>query len=74
MDLASLVNYSSDPRYALVVVDMVSNVGDALLVFKAGSTTVYDALVIPFGKVDMPVYCSSGDGGAFKSNVNEFVC
>ena len=50
MDMVSLQTQNNQPRYALVVIDIFSKLGDAQPLHNKDSISVYNALVITFKK------------------------
>jgi hypothetical protein len=72
MDMVSLQTQNNQPRYALVVIDIFSKLGDAQPLHNKDSISVYDALVIIFKKMGYPMSIYSDDDGAFKSKVKTF--
>ena len=72
VDMVRLQNPETQPRYAIVVIDLFSKFGDALPMDNKDSMSVYDALLIVFKKIGYPISVYSDDDGAFKSKVNEF--
>ena len=71
MDMNKLQKTTIQPRYALVVIDIFSKLGDALPMFNKDSESVYDALIKIFKKMGYPMSVYSDDDGAFKSKVKE---
>jgi len=71
MDMNTLQKTTKQPRYALVVIDIFSKLGDALPLFNKDSESVYDALIKFFKKMGYPMSVYSDDDGAFKSKVKE---
>ena len=69
MDMVSLQKVNTEPRYALVVIDIFSKLGDAIALHNKDSTSVYNALVTIFLKMGYPMSIYSDDDGAFKSKV-----
>ena len=72
MDMVSLQTQNNQPRYALVVIDIFSKLGDAQPLHNKDSISVYNALVIIFKKMGYPMSIYSDDDGAFKSKVKTF--
>ena len=72
MDMVNLQNSDNQPRYAIVVIDLFSKLGDAIPMNNKDSNSVYDALLIIFKKMGYPISVYSDDDGAFKSKVKEF--
>ena len=72
MDMVSLQTHTNQPRYALVVIDIFSKLGDALPLNNKDSISVYNALVIIFKKMGYPMSIYSDEDGAFKSKVKTF--
>mgnify|MGYP001063599297 CR=1 FL=1 len=72
MDMVTLQMSETQPRYAIVVIDLFSKLGDALPMNNKDSNSVYDALLIIFKKMGYPISVYSDDDGAFKSKVKEF--
>ena len=72
MDMVSLQKQKTQPRYALVVIDIFSKLGGALPLNNKDSISVYNALLIIFQKMGYPMSIYSDDDGAFKSKVKEF--
>ena len=72
MDMVSLQTQNNQPRYALVVIDIFSKLGDALPLHNKDSISVYNALVIIFKKMGYPMSIYSDEDGAFKSKVKTF--
>ena len=72
MDMVSLQTQNNQPRYALVVIDIFSKLGDAQPLHNKDSISVYNALLIIFQKMGYPMSIYSDDDGAFKSKVKEF--
>ena len=57
MDMVSLQKSETQPRYAIVVIDLFSKLGDAPPMSNKDSVSVYDALLICFKKwVTLSVY------------------
>ena len=69
MDMVSLQKSPTQPRCAIVVIDIFSKLGDALPMRNKDSNSVYDALLIIFKKMGYPISVYSDDDGAFKSKV-----
>jgi len=69
MDMVTLQKSPTQPRYAIVVIDIFSKLGDALPMRNKDSNSVYDALIIIFKKMGYPISVYSDDDGAFKSKV-----
>jgi hypothetical protein len=72
MDMVSLQTQNNQPRYALVVIDIFSKLGDAQPLHNKDSISVYNALVIILKKMGYPMSIYSDDDGAFKSKVKTF--
>ena len=72
MDMVSLQKQNTQPRYALVVIDIFSKLGGALPLNNKDSISVYNALLIIFKKMGYPMSVYSDDDGAFKSKVKTF--
>ena len=72
MDMVSLQTQNNQPRYALVVIDIFSKLGEAQAMDNKDSVSVYNALVIIFQKMGYPMSIYSDDDGAFKSKVKTF--
>jgi hypothetical protein len=72
MDMVNLRKSETQPRYALVVIDIFSKFGDAIPMNNKDSNSVYDALLTIFKKMGYPISIYSDDDGAFKSKVKEF--
>ena len=72
MDMVNLRKSETQPRYALVVIDIFSKLGDAIPMNNKDSNSVYDALLTIFKKMGYPISIYSDDDGAFKSKVKEF--
>jgi len=70
--MVSLQTHTNQPRYALVVIDIFSKLGDALPLNNKDSISVYNALVIIFKKMGYPMSIYSDEDGAFKSKVKTF--
>jgi hypothetical protein len=68
-DMVSLQKSETQPRYAMVVIDLFSKLGDAL---HKDSNSVYNCLLMVFKKMGHPINVYSDDDGAFKSKVKEF--
>ena len=69
MDMVTLQKNTSQPRYALVVIDIFSKLGDAKPLLNKDSISVYNALIEIFKKMGYPISIYSDDDGAFKSKV-----
>ena len=72
MDMVNLQKSATQPRYAIIVIDLFSKLGDALPMNNKDSNSVYNALLIIFKKMGYPISVYSDDDGAFKSKVKEF--
>ncbi len=72
MDMVTLQLRPSQPRYALVVIDIFSKLGDAIPMDRKDSNAVLNALLKIFDKMGYPMRIYSDDDGAFKSKVKEF--
>ena len=72
MDMVNLQKSETQPRYALVVIDIFSKLGEALPMNNKDSNSVYEALQIIFKKMGYPMSVYSDDDGAFKSKVKQF--
>ena len=72
MDMVTLQSLPTQPRYALVVIDIFSKLGDAIPMDKKDSISVLNALFKIFAKMGYPISIYSDDDGAFKSKVKEF--
>ena len=65
MDMVNLRKSETQPRYALVVIDIFSKLGDAIPMNNKDSNSVYDALLTIFKKMGYPISIYSDDDGAF---------
>ena len=68
MDM-SYLKQSSQPRYALVVIDIFSKFGDVQPINNKDSNSVYEALLTSFKIMKYPMSIYSDDDSAFKSKV-----
>ena len=57
MDMNNLHNSPTQPRYALVVIDIFSKLGDAQPMNERDNISVYNALQIIFKKYGLPYEC-----------------
>ena len=73
MDMIELQKSPTQPRYALVVIDIFSKFGDVEPMYRKDSDSVLHALNIIFKKMGYPMSIYSDDDGAFKSKVKEFL-
>jgi hypothetical protein len=71
MDMINLKITAEQPRYAMVVIDIFSKLGEAVAMTNKDSTSVYKALLIIFQKMGYPMSIYSDDDGAFKSKVKD---
>ena len=71
MDMVNLQKSETQPRYALVVIDIFSKLGEALPMNNKDSNSVDVALHIIFKKMGYPMSVYSDDDGAFKSKVKQ---
>jgi hypothetical protein len=71
MDMVSLQKSPKQPRYALVVIDIFSKLGEAQPMNNKDSNSTYDALLKIFKIMGYPMSVYSDDDGAFKSKVKE---
>ena len=71
MDMNHL-KQTSQPRYALTVIDVFNTFGDVQPMNNKNNHSVYDALENNFKVLKVPMSISSDDDGAFKSKVNDF--
>ena len=62
MDMVSLQKQNTQPRYALVVIDIFSKLGGALPLNNKDSISVYNALLIIFEKMGYPVFTRTMTG------------
>ena len=69
MDMVELQKSPTQPRYALVVIDIFSKLGDVVQMFNKDSISVRNALKIVFRKMGYPMSIYSDDVGAFKAKV-----
>ena len=72
MDMVNLQKSETQPRFAIVVIDIFSKLGEALPMNNKDSNSVYDALQIIFKKMGYPMSVYSDDDGAFESKVKQF--
>ena len=72
MDMNELQKSPSQPRFALVVIDIFSKLGEAEPMHRRDSNAVYQALQVIFKKMGYPMSVYSDDDGAFKSKVKQF--
>jgi hypothetical protein len=72
MDMNNLQKLEAQPRYALVVIDIFSKLGEAQPMHNKDSNSVFNALLVIFKKMGYPMSVYSDDDGAFKSKVKEF--
>ena len=63
---------NTEPRYALVVIDIFSKLANAVPMKNKDGATVLPALKESFNKMGFPMSIYSDDDGAFKSVVKEF--
>ena len=71
MDMVNLQKSESQPRYALVVIDIFSKLGGAQAMKNKDSNSVYDALLNIFKIMGYPMSVYSDDDPAFKAKVKE---
>ena len=71
MDMVNLQKSESQPRYALVVIDIFSKLGGAQAMNNKDSNSVYDALLNIFKIMGYPMSVYSDDDPAFKAKVKE---
>ena len=71
MDMVNLQKSESQPRYALVVIDIFSKLGGAQAMNNKDSNSVYDALLNIFKIMGYPMSVYSDDDPAFKAEVKE---
>ena len=72
MDMNELQKSQSQPRFALVVIDIFSKLGEAEPMRNKDSNSVYQALQVIFKKMGFPMSVYSDDDGAFKAKVKQF--
>ena len=65
MDMVSLQQSPAQPRYALVVIDIFSKLGEAHPMNNKGRNSVYNALLKIFKIMGYPMNVYSDDDGAF---------
>ena len=70
MDM-SYLKQSTQPRYALVVIDIFSKYGDVQPMNNKDSNSVYEALLTSFKIMKYPMSIYSDDDSAFKAKVKE---
>ena len=73
MDMVNLQKSDTQPRYAIVVIDLFSKLGDAIPMNNKDSNSVYDALLIIFKKMGYPISVYSDDDGALKPKVRKIL-
>ena len=71
MDMVTLQNTPTQPRYALVVIDIFSKLAQVEAMTNKDSNSAYQALLIIFKKMGYPMSIYSDDDGAFKSRVKQ---
>jgi hypothetical protein len=72
MDMVNLQNDQSQPRYALVLIDIFSKKGAVEPMRNKDNESVYQSLLKMFKTMGYPMSVYSDDDGAFKSKVNDF--
>lgn len=72
MDMVNLQKSETQPRFAIIVIDIFSKLGDAEPMYNKDSNSVYNALLKIFKKMGYPMSVYSDDDAAFKSKVKEF--
>lgn len=71
MDMTNLQQTPAQPKYALVVIDSFSRLGDAVPMSNKDSVSVYNALRTIFKRMGYPISVYSDNDAAFKSKVKE---
>lgn len=72
MDMVDLQKDETQPRYALIVIDIFSKLGYAEPMFNKDSPNVLKGLKNSFNEMGYPINIYSDDDGAFKSVVKTF--
>ena len=73
MDMGTLQKSQDQPKFALVIIDIFSEYGDAEPMFRKDNEAVLAAMKIIFSKMRYPMSIYSDDDGAFKLKVKEFL-
>lgn len=71
MDMTNLQQTPAQPKYALVVIDSFSRLGDAVPMANKDSVSVHNALQSVFKRMGYPISVYSDDDAAFRSKVKE---